>query len=30
MALNLTWGVLVNNPQCIYLGKGAGIGDNTF
>lgn len=23
-------GVIVNNPQCIYLGKGAGIGDNTF
>lgn len=31
MALILTWGgVIVNNPKCIYLGKGAGIGDNTF
>ena len=27
---NMRGGVIVNNPQCIYLGKGAGIGDNTF
>lgn len=25
-----TGGVTVNNPQCIYLGKGVGIGDDTF
>ena len=22
--------VIVNNPHCIYLGKGVGIGDDTF
>ena len=27
---NFNMGVIVNNSQCIYLGKGAGIGGNTF
>lgn len=27
---NISGGVIVNNPQCLHLGKGVGIGSNTF
>ncbi len=27
---NISGGVIVNNPQCLHLGKGVGIGGNTF
>ena len=27
---NISRGVIVNNPQCLHLGKGVGIGENTF